>query len=71
MVIQGGPHNHIIAAVATALKEAATDEFKEYQKQVGKCYRSDILQFLFTAIIVVAWVLQFIFQDHLGKSCEL
>ena len=31
---QGGPHNHIIAAVATALKEANTDEFREYQRQV-------------------------------------
>ncbi|XP_063689186.1 serine hydroxymethyltransferase, cytosolic-like [Bolinopsis microptera] len=32
--LQGGPHNHIIAAVATALKEANTDEFREYQRQV-------------------------------------
>ncbi|CCE62684.1 hypothetical protein TPHA_0D00410 [Tetrapisispora phaffii CBS 4417] len=33
---QGGPHNHTIAALATALKQAATPEFKEYQIQVLK-----------------------------------
>lgn len=31
---QGGPHNHTIAALATALKQAALPEFKEYQTQV-------------------------------------
>ncbi|HWR82476.1 MAG TPA: serine hydroxymethyltransferase [Candidatus Deferrimicrobium sp.] len=31
--IQGGPLMHIIAAKAVALKEALTDEFKEYQKR--------------------------------------
>ena len=30
----GGPHNHTISAVATCLKEAATEEYKEYQQQV-------------------------------------
>ncbi|KAL0220343.1 hypothetical protein RCL1_000197 [Eukaryota sp. TZLM3-RCL] len=34
--LQGGPHNNVIAGVATALKEACTPEFKEYQKQVVK-----------------------------------
>lgn len=34
--LQGGPHNHQIAAVATQLKEASTEEFKEYIKQVYK-----------------------------------
>ncbi|KAL3228465.1 Serine hydroxymethyltransferase, cytosolic [Nakaseomyces bracarensis] len=33
---QGGPHNHTIAALATALKQAATPEFREYQEQVLK-----------------------------------
>ncbi|RLV88878.1 Serine hydroxymethyltransferase cytosolic [Spathaspora sp. JA1] len=33
---QGGPHNHTITALATALKQAATPEFKEYQTQVLK-----------------------------------
>lgn len=32
--IQGGPLVHVIAAKAIALKEALTDEFKEYQKKV-------------------------------------
>lgn len=32
--LQGGPHNHQIAALATALKEAATPEFKQYINQV-------------------------------------
>lgn len=31
---QGGPHNHTITALATALKQAASPEFHEYQKQV-------------------------------------
>lgn len=34
--IQGGPLMHIIAAKAVAFKEALTDEFVEYQKQVVK-----------------------------------
>lgn len=33
---QGGPHNHTISALATALKQANTPEFKEYQTQVLK-----------------------------------
>ncbi|EOD36862.1 serine hydroxymethyltransferase [Emiliania huxleyi CCMP1516] len=32
--LQGGPHNHQIAALATQLKEVATPEFKLYAKQV-------------------------------------
>ncbi len=32
--LQGGPHMHIIAAKAVAFKEAMSDEFKEYQKQI-------------------------------------
>ncbi len=31
---QGGPHNHTIAALAVALKQAQTPEFREYQLQV-------------------------------------
>ena len=31
---QGGPHNHTITALATALKQANTPEYKLYQKQV-------------------------------------
>merc|ERR1719387_3278612 len=32
--LQGGPHNHQIAGLATQLKEVATPEFKAYAKQV-------------------------------------
>jgi len=32
--LQGGPHNHTTAAIGVALKEAATDEFKEYGRQI-------------------------------------
>lgn len=32
--IQGGPHNNTTAAIAVALKEASTDNFKEYAAQV-------------------------------------
>lgn len=31
---QGGPHNNVIAALAVALKQAETPEFKEYQKSI-------------------------------------
>ena len=32
--LQGGPHNHQIAGLATQLKEVATPEFKSYCQQV-------------------------------------
>lgn len=34
--LQGGPHNHAIAAVAVALKEASSPDFKLYCEQVIK-----------------------------------
>jgi len=34
--LQGGPHEHIIAAKAVAFKEAMTDEFKNYSQQIVK-----------------------------------
>ena len=33
---QGGPLMHVIAAKAVALKEALTDDFKQYQRQIVK-----------------------------------
>jgi glycine hydroxymethyltransferase len=33
---QGGPHNHTISALATALKQASTPEYRAYQGQVLK-----------------------------------
>ncbi|XP_025060423.1 serine hydroxymethyltransferase, cytosolic isoform X3 [Alligator sinensis] len=32
--LQGGPHNHAIAGIAVALKQARTPEFRVYQRQV-------------------------------------
>jgi glycine hydroxymethyltransferase len=34
--LQGGPHNHTTAAIAVALKEATTPEFKAYAEQIVK-----------------------------------
>jgi glycine hydroxymethyltransferase len=34
--LQGGPHNHTTAAIAVALKEAATEAFKGYAAQIVK-----------------------------------
>ncbi len=32
--LQGGPHNHTTAAIAVALKEASTSEFRDYVRQI-------------------------------------
>jgi glycine hydroxymethyltransferase len=32
--LQGGPHNHTTAAIAVALREAATEEFEAYAQQI-------------------------------------
>jgi glycine hydroxymethyltransferase len=34
--MQGGPHNHQTAAIAVALREASTPEFKQYGQQIVK-----------------------------------
>lgn len=34
--LQGGPHMHVIAAKAVCFKEALTDEFRQYQRQIVK-----------------------------------
>lgn len=34
--LQGGPHNHQIAGIAVAMKQAAEPSFKKYQEQVCK-----------------------------------
>lgn len=38
--LQGGPHNHTTAALAVALSEAATPEFRSYAEQVVKNARA-------------------------------
>src|SRR5438045_5499197 len=32
--LQGGPHENTIAAIGVALKEAATEDFREYGRQI-------------------------------------
>lgn len=32
--LQGGPHNHAIAGIATAMKQVKSPEFLQYQKQI-------------------------------------
>lgn len=32
--LQGGPHNHVIAGVAVALRQTTSPMFKQYQKQI-------------------------------------
>jgi glycine hydroxymethyltransferase len=38
--LQGGPHNHTTAGIATALKEAATEDFKRYAHQICRNARA-------------------------------
>ena len=38
--LQGGPHNHQIAALATQLREVATPQFAEYSRQVVRNCRA-------------------------------
>lgn len=49
---QGGPHNHTISALATALKQALTPEYKAYQAQVLKNSKS-----LATALMMKGYTL--------------
>lgn len=43
--LQGGPHEHTIAAIAVCLKDVTSESFKEYAKQVvnnAKCLASEL-----------------------------
>jgi len=45
--LQGGPHNHTTAAIAVALKEAATPEFRRYAHQIvanAKALAQELMQ---------------------------
>jgi glycine hydroxymethyltransferase len=51
--LQGGPHNHITAAIAVALQEASTPEFKAYAKQVvlnSKALAASLMEMGYTVI---------------------
>jgi glycine hydroxymethyltransferase len=51
---QGGPHMNNIAGIAVALKEATTEEFKDYAEQVIKNAKklADVLQHVYSLEIV-------------------
>jgi glycine hydroxymethyltransferase len=51
--LQGGPHNHTTAAIAVALQEAATPEFKAYGQQIvrnAKALAETLLNHGFTLV---------------------
>jgi len=51
--LQGGPHNHTTAAIAVALREAATPEFKAYGQQIvrnAKALAEALLGYGFTLV---------------------
>ena len=51
--LQGGPHNHNTAAIAVALKEASTEEFRAYAHQIvanGKALAGALLERGFSLI---------------------
>ncbi len=52
--LQGGPHNHTTAAIAVALREAATPAFKEYAAQIVKNTQALAKEFTSTGIKIVS-----------------
>jgi glycine hydroxymethyltransferase len=76
--LQGGPHLHIIAAMAVAFKEALTDDFKNYGKQIVKNTKS-----LAYALLSKGWqlagggtdthllILDFRKEDFTGKDAAI
>ncbi|MDP6163529.1 MAG: serine hydroxymethyltransferase [Candidatus Thioglobus sp.] len=75
--IQGGPLMHIIAAKAVAFKEALSDDFKSYQKQVVKNARAMAAVFMERGYDVVSggtdnhvFLVSFIEQGLTGKTVD-
>ncbi|KAM7313792.1 serine hydroxymethyltransferase, mitochondrial, partial [Ixodes scapularis] len=52
--LQGGPHNHAIASVAVALKQATTPHFRAYQEQVVKNAKAMVTALLAKGYTVVS-----------------
>lgn len=51
--LQGGPHNNVIAGIAVALKEASTDEFKKYARQIvdnAKALSNKLIEYGYSVI---------------------
>lgn len=75
--IQGGPLMHVIAAKAVALKEALTDEFKDYQKRILKNARTMSDELKSKGYHIVSggtdthlFLMSFIDEDYSGKKVE-
>jgi len=75
--IQGGPLMHVIAAKAVAFKEAATEKFKEYQKQIvanaaamAKCFVDDGYHVVSGGTDTHLMLLSFIECDFSGRKVE-
>ncbi|UCD16314.1 MAG: serine hydroxymethyltransferase [Candidatus Zixiibacteriota bacterium] len=75
--IQGGPLMHIIAAKAVALKEALTDEFKVYQKQIVANASTMANELKSKGYHIVSggtdthlFLMSFIDQEYSGKKVE-
>lgn len=75
--IQGGPLMHVIAAKAVALKEALTDEFKDYQKRILENARTMSDELKSKGYHIVSggtdthlFLMSFIDEDYSGKKVE-
>ena len=75
--IQGGPLMHIIAAKAVAFKEAMSDDFKVYQKQVVVNARAMANVFMNRGYVVISggtddhlFLVSFISQGLTGKDVD-
>jgi glycine hydroxymethyltransferase len=75
--LQGGPHNHITAGIATALHEADTDEFKMYAKQIVQNAKAMADEFIHGGVHLVSggtdnhlMVLDLSEEGHLGAQLE-
>ena len=51
--MQGGPHDHVTAGIAVALKEASSPQFKEYASQIVKNSRALAAQLLESGVSLV------------------
>ncbi len=74
---QGGPLMHVIAAKAVCFKEAMSDEFKAYQKQVIKNAKAMAEVFVFRGFDVISggtenhlFLVSLIKQDITGKDAD-
>ena len=67
---QGGPLMHVIAAKAVSFKEAATEEFKDYQQQVVKNAKAMAKTFIERGINIVSGGTEnhLMLIDLIGKS---